>query len=100
MRLPQVSDLGEPYRSRVRDRLAGRTEELERLAVEMYARRLSTRDIESTFADEQRRSRPATSRSTTFFTCSSTASRTEDPRTQFGAGRVPHYGTERRLVRR
>src|SRR5437867_12515522 len=49
---PQVSALGEPYRSRVRERLAGRTEELERLAVEMYARGLSTRDIESTFADE------------------------------------------------
>src|SRR5437763_9211056 len=43
---PQVSDLGEPYRSRVRERLEGRTEELERLAVEMYARGLSTRDIE------------------------------------------------------
>ena len=54
--VPQVSDLGEPYRSRVRERLGGRTEELERLAVEMYARGLSTRDIESTFADEQGRS--------------------------------------------
>jgi transposase-like protein len=53
---PQVSDLGEPYRSRVRERLEGRTEELERLAVEMYARGLSTRDIESTFSDEQGRS--------------------------------------------
>ena len=39
---PQVSDLAEPYRSQVRERLAGRTEELERLAVEMYARGLST----------------------------------------------------------
>src|SRR3989449_6827022 len=54
--VPQVSDLGEPYRSRVRERLGGRTEELERLAVEMYARGLSTRDIESTFADEHGRS--------------------------------------------
>lgn len=53
---PQVSDLGEPYRSAVRQRLAGRSEELERLAVEMYARGLSTRDIEATFADEEGRS--------------------------------------------
>jgi transposase-like protein len=35
----------------VADRLAGRTAELEQLAVEMYARGLSTRDIEAAFRD-------------------------------------------------
>jgi putative transposase len=54
--VPQVADLGEPYRSLVREKLAGRTEQLERLAVEMYARGLSTRDIEATFSDEEGRS--------------------------------------------
>jgi transposase-like protein len=54
--VPQVRGLGEAYRSAIRERLAGRTEELERLAVEMYARGLSTRDIEATFADEAGRS--------------------------------------------
>lgn len=37
--------------SRVRDGLAGRTAELEQLAVEMDARGLSTRDIEAAFRD-------------------------------------------------
>jgi len=36
----------------VRARLAGRTAELERLAIEMFARGLSTRDIEAAFRDE------------------------------------------------
>jgi putative transposase len=36
----------------VRAALAGRTRELERLAVELYARGLSTRDIEDAFTDE------------------------------------------------
>lgn len=54
--VPQVSDRAAPYRSRIRQALAGRTGELERLAVEMYARGLSTRDIEATFADENGRS--------------------------------------------
>ncbi len=49
---PQVADRAEPFRSRIREVLSGRTEELEALAVEMYARGLSTRDIESVFADE------------------------------------------------
>lgn len=49
---PQVADRPEPFRSRIREVLSGRTEELEALAVEMYARGLSTRDIESVFADE------------------------------------------------
>ena len=50
--VPQVSDRAEPFRSKIRDLLKGRTAELERLAVEMYARGLSTRDIEAAFTDE------------------------------------------------
>jgi putative transposase len=53
---PQVSDRAEPFRSRLRQILGGRTEELENLAVEMYARGLSTRDIEALFADATGRS--------------------------------------------
>jgi Transposase, Mutator family len=49
--VPQVADRAEPFVSRVRARLAGRTAELERLAVEMFARGLSTRDIEAAFRD-------------------------------------------------
>jgi transposase-like protein len=50
--VPQVADRAEPFVSRLRARLAGRTAELERLAVEMFARGLSTRDIEAAFQDE------------------------------------------------
>ena len=46
---PQVRDTPEPFVSSVR---AARTRELERLAVELYARGLSSRDIEDTFTDE------------------------------------------------
>lgn len=49
--MPQVADRAEPFISRVRARLAARTAELEQLAVEMYARGLSTRDIEAAFRD-------------------------------------------------
>jgi len=49
--VPQVADRAEPFVSRVRAGLAGRTAELEQLAVEMYARGLSTRDIEAAFRD-------------------------------------------------
>jgi transposase-like protein len=49
---PQVRDTPEPFVSGVRAALSGRTRELERLAVELYARGLSTRDIEDTFTDE------------------------------------------------
>jgi Transposase, Mutator family len=49
---PQIAERTEPFRSRIRQILRGRTEELENLAVEMYARGLSTRDIEALFADE------------------------------------------------
>ena len=49
---PQVSGLAQPFVSRVKEALPGRSEELERLAVEMYARGLSMRDIEKAFTDE------------------------------------------------
>ena len=53
---PQIADRAEPFRSRVREVVRGRSEELEALAVEMYARGLSTRDVEAVFADEEGRS--------------------------------------------
>lgn len=47
---PQVRGGSEPYRSRIWDLLAsGRSAAVERLVVEMYARGLSTRDIEDLF---------------------------------------------------
>ena len=49
--VPQVADRAEPFVSRVRAGLAGRTAEVEQLAVEMYARGLSTQDIEAAFRD-------------------------------------------------
>ena len=52
---PQVSGLVRPFVSRVKEALPGRSEELERLAVEMYARGLSMRDIEKAFTDESGR---------------------------------------------
>lgn len=51
--VPQVADRAQPFRSKVREIVRGRSQELERLAVEMYARGLSTRDIEAAFRDEQ-----------------------------------------------
>ncbi len=50
--VPQVADTISPWRSEVREALSGRTEELERLAIEMYARGLSMRDIEAAFTDQ------------------------------------------------
>src|SRR4029078_4316122 len=49
---PQVRDTPKPFVSAIRQNLSGRTEALEDLAVELYARGLSTRDIEETFTDE------------------------------------------------
>jgi transposase-like protein len=49
---PQIADRAEPFRSRIRALLGKRTAELEALAVEMYARGLSTRDIEALLADD------------------------------------------------
>jgi putative transposase len=48
---PQVRDAPEPFVSAIRQNLAGRTGALEDLAVELYARGLSTRDIEDAFTD-------------------------------------------------
>ena len=51
--VPQVSDTGdEPFESKVRRHVSGRSEQLEHLATEMFARGLSTRDIEAAFTDD------------------------------------------------
>jgi hypothetical protein len=52
---PQVLATAEPFASAIRANLAGRTGALEDLAIEFYARGLSTRDIEDTFTDEKGR---------------------------------------------
>jgi transposase-like protein len=52
---PQVRATPEPFVSVIRQNLGGRTEALEDLAVELYARGLSTRDIEDAFTDESGR---------------------------------------------
>ena len=52
---PQVRDTPEPFVSEIRENLTGRTQALEDLAVELYARGLSTRDIEDAFTDESGR---------------------------------------------
>jgi putative transposase len=57
---PQVADRDEPFRSALRTGLQGRTEALEDLAVELFARGLSTRDIADVFTD--RDGRPLLSR--------------------------------------
>ena len=54
--VPQVSDRSEPFQSRLRTILSKRSEELTQKAVEMYARGLSTRDIEEVFRGEDGRS--------------------------------------------
>jgi transposase-like protein len=52
---PQLRDTSEPFVSAVRENLAGRTQALEDLAVELFARGLSTRDIEAAFTDAEGR---------------------------------------------
>jgi putative transposase len=52
VRVPQVRGASTPYRSRLMEFLSGNSEALERLVVEMYARGLSTRDVEECFRDE------------------------------------------------
>jgi transposase-like protein len=54
--VPQLRDVSQEEITALRRLLKGRTEELERLAVEMYARGCSTRDIEAMFTDEEGRS--------------------------------------------
>src|SRR5215210_2188174 len=53
VRMPQVrGSASGPYRSKLMEFLGGNSEALERLVVEMYARGLSTRDVEECFRDE------------------------------------------------
>jgi transposase-like protein len=49
--LPQVRDADAPFRSSLMGFLNGNSEVLERLVSEMYARGLSTRDVEDAFRD-------------------------------------------------
>jgi transposase-like protein len=51
---PQVANRDEPFRSALRAGLQGRTEALEDLAVELFARGLSTRDIADVFTADGR----------------------------------------------
>jgi transposase-like protein len=51
VQVPQVRNTEEPYRSKIAQFLRGNTEVVERLAAEMYARGLSTRDIEDALRD-------------------------------------------------
>jgi len=51
LQVPQVRNAATPYRSRATDSLRGNTDVLEQLAVQMYTRGLSTRDIEDAFRD-------------------------------------------------
>jgi putative transposase len=52
LRVPQVRGASSPYRSRLMEILSGNSEALQRLVVEMYARGLSTRDVEECFREE------------------------------------------------
>jgi putative transposase len=51
VRVPQVRGTGGTYRSRLMEFLEGNSDVLERLVTEMYARGLSTRDVEDAFRD-------------------------------------------------
>jgi transposase-like protein len=51
VQVPQIRGAGEPYRSVLMGFLEGNTDVLDRLVTEMYARGLSTRDIEDAFRD-------------------------------------------------
>lgn len=51
VKVPQVRGSEDPYRSRLMEFLDGNSDVLERLVVEMYARGLSTRDVEDCFRD-------------------------------------------------
>lgn len=51
VRVPQVRDGEAPYRSKLMEFLQGNSDVLERLVTEMYARGLSTRDVEDAFRD-------------------------------------------------
>jgi putative transposase len=51
VRIPQVRDAGQPFRSTLMGFLEGNSDVLEDLVTEMYARGLSTRDVEDAFTD-------------------------------------------------
>jgi transposase-like protein len=51
VQVPQVRAATEPFRSKLMEFLGGHTEVVSKLATEMYARGLSTRDIEEAFTD-------------------------------------------------
>src|SRR5439155_11281476 len=51
VRVPQVRGSDQPYRSMLVEFLEGNSGVLERLVTEMYARGLSTRDVEDAFRD-------------------------------------------------
>jgi len=51
VRVPQVRDSDQPYRSKLLEFLQGHSEVLEYLVVQMYSRGLSTRDIEEALRD-------------------------------------------------
>lgn len=54
IRLPQVRNTGEePYRSEIWPHIKSNSDALNNLVIEMYARGLSTRDIEMTFTDPE-----------------------------------------------
>ena len=50
--IARVRDTAEPFTSQLLGRLGGQTDRLERMAMEMYARGLSTRDIEEVLRDD------------------------------------------------
>ena len=67
LQVPQVREAPETYRSELMTRLRGNSEVLERLAIEMYTRGMSTRDIEDAIEEatgERMLSRTAVSRLT------------------------------------
>src|SRR6266540_3838829 len=49
VRVPQIRESQEPYRSKLMEFLSGNSQALEALVTEMYARGLSTRDVEDCF---------------------------------------------------
>jgi transposase-like protein len=51
VQVPQVRGAGEPFRSSLMSFLEGNSDVLDRLVTEMYARGLSTRDVEDAFTD-------------------------------------------------
>jgi transposase-like protein len=53
VQVPQVREAGTPYRATLYDFLRGHSDVVERLAIEMWARGLSTRDVEAAFTDER-----------------------------------------------